>query len=57
MPNGLNLIYMDLIGPNYSQLVHCGHDWLCDIRLVLITLVCLNMVMMDYMVLIDLVWS
>ena len=57
MPNGLNLIYMDLIGPNYSQLVPCGRDWLCDIRLVLITLVCLNMVMMDYMVLIDLVWS
>ena len=55
MPIGLNLIYMDMIGPNHSQLIPCGNDWLCDIRLVLITHVCLNMVMIGYMVGID--WS
>ena len=33
MPYGVNLIYMDLIGPNYSQLIPCGYDWLCDIRI------------------------
>ena len=29
------MIYMDLIGPNYSQLIPCGHDWLWlrDIRI------------------------